>query len=254
MAGLKINICFWYLDKTLLEEIVEILREGNYDPEYTLCRDAADVKEMIINGVTDLIISDFDLPDTLRKSIEQVHRSTGEDVPLIYLVGERNELKAAETLKKGVWDYILKSHFTKLVPTVYSSQKYGKVLKDSKIVLKEKQKQDVLSKILVKYIADPIIIINDKWDVLFANTSAAERFNLPTNSNEEIIDMLRNNIVDQNGDPHTEILDMLNSKRELTDLQTYVGLITEEGIITPGLVNVQRIIAEIADKVWVTLL
>lgn len=241
MAGLKINICFWYVDKSIIEEIVEILKEGNYDPEYTLCKDAGDVKKKIVSGLTDLIISDFDLPDTLRTSIEQVHRSTGEDVPLIYLVGEKNELKAAETLKKGVWDYLLKSQFTKLVSTVYSSQKFGKVLKDSKVAYKEKERQEILSKILVKYIDDPVIIINAEWDILFANASAAERLELPSSTFEEILELLRSSILDQSGKPHAEVLKLINRAVALEDQQFYAGFKGPDGEITPGLVNIKSL-------------
>ena len=134
MAGLKINICFWYLDENLVDEIIALLEEGNYDPVYCKCKELDELEIRLETGHLDLIISDFDLPDMLRDSIESLHSRVGYHVPLIYLVGEKNEQKAAETLKRGVWDYLQKNHLVKLVPTVYSSQKYGKVLKQSRKV------------------------------------------------------------------------------------------------------------------------
>ncbi|MDA3823758.1 MAG: response regulator [Bacteroidales bacterium] len=122
MSGIKINICFWYIDDSLVEEIVAILIEGNYELSYCTCKDQKDLRLKLSDGSVDLVMADFDLPDALRTMVEEAHKTIASHIPLIYLVGERNELKAAETLKRGVWDYILKSHFVKLISTVYSSQ------------------------------------------------------------------------------------------------------------------------------------
>lgn len=42
-------------------------------------------------------------------------------------MGEKNARKAADTLKDGIWDFVQKEQLYKLVPSVYSSQKYSKV-------------------------------------------------------------------------------------------------------------------------------
>jgi PAS domain S-box-containing protein len=51
-------------------------------------------------------------------------------VPLIFLVGEKNEQQAAESLKLGTWDYVRKDQLYKLVPSIYSSQKYIRVARE----------------------------------------------------------------------------------------------------------------------------
>src|SRR5210317_697403 len=102
MAGLKINICFWYLDKSIVEEILKILKDGDIDPISSQCKDIKSLSKSLIQSPPDLIISDFDLPDTIRHSAEESLKEIMPDVPMIYLVGEKNEGKAAETLKSGV--------------------------------------------------------------------------------------------------------------------------------------------------------
>jgi PAS domain-containing protein len=52
------------------------------------------------------------------------------EVPLIYLVGEKNVRQVADTLKSGIWDFVQKDQFFKLVPSVYSALKYSKVIKE----------------------------------------------------------------------------------------------------------------------------
>jgi hypothetical protein len=44
-------------------------------------------------------------------------------------VGEKNARKAAQTLESGVWDFVQKEQLYKLVPSVYSAQKYTNVIK-----------------------------------------------------------------------------------------------------------------------------
>ncbi len=241
MAGLKINICFWYVDLSMAEEIIAILREGNYDPNHCLHRDPEEIKEMLEKRETDLIIADFDLPDTLRHTIEKIHKSSSRDVPLIYLVGEKNEHKAAETLKKGVWDYILKSHYAKLIPTVYSSQKFGKVLTESKAVLREKRIQDDLSDLLIQYITDPILIINKDWEILFANSSAARTLGLPMDTVDQLLEKLRSIIFDQHGNPHAELSKVINREVPLSTQQYFVGLLKPDGNKAFGFLQIQLI-------------
>lgn len=252
LAGIKINICFWYLDTSLIDTIVKTLRENNYDPEYCSCRATGELTKSLKRGVTDLIISDFDLPDTVRESIEKVHREIAFDVPFIYLVGEKNEPHAAESLKHGTWDYLLKTHLTKLVPTIYSSQKYRKVLKHSRQVEEDRDRHQELSRILVDYSQDPILILDKEWNVLFANARAASRIGHPGKASSDIVNRIKSMIVDAHGNPHQELSAILNRTRPLRDEQLYVGFKREDGTVRYGFLQIQMIDApEISEQVIV---
>ncbi|MEX0986562.1 MAG: PAS domain S-box protein [Bacteroidales bacterium] len=179
MAGLKINICFWHIDKSLANEIITILENGNYDPECCFCKDIRNLEARVESGELDLIMADFDLPDNLRKAIEDFHRKITFHIPLIYLVGEKNEHKAAETLTSGVWDYLLKSHLVKLVPTVYSSQKYGKVLKHSRKVENELEESELKYRSIFNAVQDGMILIDPQtFGIIDFNQSLPELFGL----------------------------------------------------------------------------
>lgn len=180
MAGLKINICFWYLDDTLIEEIIEQLEEGSYDPEYVRCHEYKALEKMLGEDDPDLIIADFDLPEALRNSVESLHSRMAFHIPLIYLVGEMNESKAAETLKRGVWDYLLKSHMVKLVPTVYSSQKYGKVLRHSRKVQTDLEASESKYHSIFNSVKDGMMLIDpESFRIFDINNSIYELFGFP---------------------------------------------------------------------------
>ena len=127
MAGLKIEICYWYLDQAVVDEITQTLKENSFDPEATQCKDRKSLHALLNDQLPDLVLADFDVPDHLRQIVEEEMDPYFSSIPLIYLVGEKNEMKAAETLQHGVWDYVLKEQIYKLVPSINSSQKYSKV-------------------------------------------------------------------------------------------------------------------------------
>ena len=129
MAGLKLRACFWYLDPLVTDEVLATLKKGEYDVQHFQCSSRDEVRKKLTEDPPDLVISDFDLPDHLRTLIEKEMEPYMSEIPLIYLVGEKNVRKAADTLKSGVWDFVQKEQLYKLVPSVYSSQKYANVFK-----------------------------------------------------------------------------------------------------------------------------
>ncbi len=129
MAGLKINICFWNLDPMVVKDVLLTLKEGKFDVEHCHLTDREKMRTRLRDNPPDLMISDYDLPDSLREVVESEMEPYYSEVPLIYLVGEKNERRAADTLKLGVWDYVQKGQLYKLAPSVYSSRKYSRVIK-----------------------------------------------------------------------------------------------------------------------------
>jgi len=129
MAGLKLSACFWYLDPQVLDDVLLSLKEGKYDVHYSHYNEIDKVQKRLLEDPPDVVISDFDLPDQLRQAIEEVMEPYLSEIPLIYLVGEKNARIAANSLKTGVWDFVQKEQLYKLVPSVYSSQKYANLFK-----------------------------------------------------------------------------------------------------------------------------
>jgi PAS domain S-box-containing protein len=128
MAGLKLSTCFWHLDPLVSDDVLAALKEGKFDVHHCHYKEREQVKKRLKDDPPDLVISDFDLPGHLLMMIEEEMEPYFSEIPLIYLVGEKNVRKAAETLKDGVWDFVQKEQLFKLVPSVYSSQKYSKVI------------------------------------------------------------------------------------------------------------------------------
>lgn len=127
MSGLKLSACFWYLEPQLSDDVLTTLKEGKFDVKYYQCKERKQVRKKLSEDPPDLVISDFDLPDHLRKMIEEEMDTYLLKVPMIYLVGEKNARNAADSMKDGIWDFVQKEQLYKLVPSVYSSMKYSRV-------------------------------------------------------------------------------------------------------------------------------
>ncbi len=111
----------------MVDDVLKTLEEGKMDVSYCHCKKNSELETRLGENPPDLIIADFDAPDHLKKIVQKVMEPYYSEVPLIYLVGEKNQYQAAETMKAGVWDYVSKDQLFKLIPSVYSSRKYSQV-------------------------------------------------------------------------------------------------------------------------------
>jgi PAS domain S-box-containing protein len=170
MAGLKIHICFWYLDPVVLENVISTLREGGFDPVTIQCKDRIRLRKQLKTQPPELIISDFDLPADLRDIVEQEQEPYISEIALVYLVGEKNEREAVESLKRGAWDYVLKGKLDRLVPSVYSFQKYSRAVKERRLT------EEALSASRERY-ASIFSAVNDGILLFDFNTRKIQEYN-----------------------------------------------------------------------------
>jgi PAS domain-containing protein len=131
MGGLKIRICFWYLDPLVVKDVVKTLGEGDIDVVDYQCNDRSDLRTRLRENPPELIIADFDSPVELREVVEEEMEAYYTEVPLIFLVGDVNNFREYGKFKAEVWDYIFKDRIFKLIPSVFSSQRYFKLFKQA---------------------------------------------------------------------------------------------------------------------------
>jgi len=130
MTGLNIKICFWYLDAELLKNILEVLEEGKISLTYSDCQDRASLQRHLKDNPPELILADFDASQEARDVIDEVMDSHYTEVPLIYLVHKDRMQEASEVIRSGVWDVVQKDQLFKLIPSVYSSQKFSQMSRE----------------------------------------------------------------------------------------------------------------------------
>jgi len=107
------------LEDTIL--MTHELRRGGLELRFERVETRASLRAAFEARTWDLIICDSSLPQLPGEVALAIYRQQGLDIPFIVVSGTIGEEAVAEMLKAGAHDYVLKQHFTRLVPVVKSA-------------------------------------------------------------------------------------------------------------------------------------
>jgi PAS domain S-box-containing protein len=125
--------------------LIRNLQKGGYNPAYERVQTAAAMKKALKNGQWDIILCDYTLPKFNAPSAIAVLKETNIDIPLIVVTGAVGEQTAAECMRLGAQDYIMKENLSRLCPAI------ARELEDAKVRYKEKQAEEDLKESENKY-------------------------------------------------------------------------------------------------------
>jgi two-component system, cell cycle sensor histidine kinase and response regulator CckA len=98
--------------------VVRELKRAGYDLDFKRVDTAAALRSTVAEQEWDLVISDFSMPTFSGAEALKLIRSTGSDVPFIFVSGTLGEDAAVSALKDGAQDYLIKTNLKRLVPAV----------------------------------------------------------------------------------------------------------------------------------------
>jgi len=125
--------------------LIRNLQKGGYNPAYERVQTAAAMKKALKNGQWDIILCDYTLPKFNAPSAIAVLKETNIDIPLIVVTGAVGEETAAECMRLGAQDYIMKENLSRLCPAI------ARELEDANVRNKEKQAEEDLKESENKY-------------------------------------------------------------------------------------------------------
>ncbi len=96
----------------------------------------------------------------LREIVEQEMEAYYAEIPMIFMVEDMARLASHDVLRKGLWDFVCKDKIFRLIPAVYSSQRYTKLFKQARQTERElsDSKDRYLS--IFKSVDDAIILFD----------------------------------------------------------------------------------------------
>lgn len=94
------------------------LKRGGFEPEVTRVETREALQDALLRGTFDAIISDFHLPRFSAPEALEVVRMSRIDIPFIVVSGAIGEETAAELMRAGANDYLLKHRLTRLALAV----------------------------------------------------------------------------------------------------------------------------------------
>ena len=98
--------------------VVEHLRQGGYDPDYTRVDNAISLAEALDSHDWDLVIADYTMPGFSGTAALTIVRDRGFEMPFIFVSGTIGEEIAVEAMKNGADDYIIKNNLSRLIPAI----------------------------------------------------------------------------------------------------------------------------------------
>jgi signal transduction histidine kinase len=94
------------------------LRRGGYEPEHRRVQDITGLLQAFENERWEAVISDFSMPGFTGIDALNAFRTTGLDIPFIFVSGTIGEETAVMAMKAGASDYVMKQNLARLAPAL----------------------------------------------------------------------------------------------------------------------------------------
>jgi len=102
-------------DATLL---LRALRKGGFTPDWQRVETAADMSAALESRPWDVILCDFNLPAFSAPQAIDLLKASQMDIPIMVVSGAIGEEIAADCMRRGANDYILKNNLSRLSPAI----------------------------------------------------------------------------------------------------------------------------------------
>jgi len=94
------------------------LRRGGYSPQFERVETNDELKAALARDAWDLVLSDYAIPGFGAVAAASLVAKSGLDIPFIVVSGAVGEEEAAEVMKAGAHDFILKRNLKRLLPAI----------------------------------------------------------------------------------------------------------------------------------------
>ena len=129
-------------------------------------------KSLIDSFHPDVILSDFNLPGFDGLDALNYVRDNYPLLPIIIVTGSLDEETAANCIKRGAWDYVLKEHIFRLNPAISLAIEH----RNEKIKLRKVEEKilesEAISRRLINNIETGILLVDLNMKVIFSNQKA----------------------------------------------------------------------------------
>lgn len=98
--------------------IIHTLKQAGYSIFHKRVDQPEELKQVLHEGIWDVILSDYNLPDFSAPEALQILQSTGLDIPFIVVSGIIGEDAAVELMRAGARDYLMKDKLAKIGPVI----------------------------------------------------------------------------------------------------------------------------------------
>ena len=151
----------------------ELGRSG-YEMEWKRIQSAEELQECLEKGLWDVILSDHNLPGFSALEALEIFKLAGLDIPFIIVSGQIGEELAADCMRSGCHDYVMKNNLARLGPAVKREVDESRMRREQKRIESELLLEKELFAVTLRSIGEGVIITNITGRVIFINKNAEE--------------------------------------------------------------------------------
>ncbi len=144
---------------------IELITSLDYDFEFKRVETKPDFVKNIHEFAPQLILSDYSLPQYNGFDAIKDLQCSGSKIPIIIVTGSLSEELAAESIKAGAWDYVVKERLVRLPVAVKNVLQ----LKDEKFKQQQAQLQLQILSNAVNHAPSSIIITDQTGNIQYVN-------------------------------------------------------------------------------------
>ena len=149
--------------------IIRELKKGGYNPVYERVETAAAMKKALKEKQWDIILCDYSMPKFNAPSAIAVLKKANIDIPLIIVSGNIGEETAAECMRLGAKDYIMKDNLSRLCPAIARELEDAKVRNKQKHMEEKLRREEQRFRAFIEHSLDIIVIMNLEGIVTYLN-------------------------------------------------------------------------------------
>src|SRR5688572_18920820 len=131
-------------------------------------------REALRTFAPDLILSDHSLPQFSASDALRIAQQESPDTPVIIMTGSLDEETAAEYIKAGATDYVVKHHLERLGPAALRALDLKRAREEQLQAEQARRQSEERFRALIEHGADAIVLLASDGTVLFAS-QASER-------------------------------------------------------------------------------
>ena len=154
------------------ELMLHELRRAGFEPDWRRV-DTESEYLAALDPVIDVILADYNLPQFDATRALKLAQERGLDIPFVIVTGSISEEVAADAIKRGATDYLLKDRLSRLGPAVVTALEQRRLREEKRRAEQALSESEKRFRALVERSSDAIVLADAEGAILYASPGAA---------------------------------------------------------------------------------